>query len=126
MPGYEIRVFNLSPIRVGRDTHIIWISYFRTGTMKGGTSLRHGENTMPSLDDRRTCGPKLIALARDAVNAVESVLHDAIAAVRGRIRIEERVAERSIDRWQRATHGLAWLAVYVEAIRQLCAFAERL
>ena len=30
------------------------------------------------------------------------------------------------DREQRATHGLAWLATYVEAIRQLAAYAERL
>ena len=30
------------------------------------------------------------------------------------------------DREQRATHGLAWLATYVEAIRQLAAYAQRL
>lgn len=33
---------------------------------------------------------------------------------------------RVFDREQRATHGLAWLATYVEAIRQLAAYAERL
>ena len=30
------------------------------------------------------------------------------------------------DREQRATHGLAWLATYVEAVRQLAAYAERM
>ena len=33
---------------------------------------------------------------------------------------------RVFDREQRAAHGLAWLATYVEAIRQLAAYAERL
>ena len=31
-----------------------------------------------------------------------------------------------LDREQRAAHGLAWLATYVEAIRQLAAYAQRL
>ena len=31
-----------------------------------------------------------------------------------------------IEREQRATHGLAWLATYVEAVRQLAAYAERM
>ena len=33
---------------------------------------------------------------------------------------------RLFDREQRATHGLAWLATYVEAVRQLTAYAERM
>src|SRR5262249_51492638 len=32
----------------------------------------------------------------------------------------------AMDREQRASHGLAWLATYVEAVRQLAAFAERM
>jgi (2S)-methylsuccinyl-CoA dehydrogenase len=31
-----------------------------------------------------------------------------------------------LDREQRAAHGLAWLATYVEAVRQLAAYAERM
>jgi len=81
---------------------------------------------MSSLDDRRVAGPELVAWARAAVVAVESVLQDAIAAVSTRLRSEERVAGQPMDRAQRATHGLAWLAAYVEAVRQLCAYAERL
>ena len=33
---------------------------------------------------------------------------------------------RALDREQRATHGLAWLATNVEALRQLAAYADRL
>ncbi|MBO0759080.1 MAG: acyl-CoA/acyl-ACP dehydrogenase, partial [Bradyrhizobiaceae bacterium] len=35
-------------------------------------------------------------------------------------------AGRLFDREQRATHGLAWIATYVEAVRQLVAYAVRL
>ena len=40
--------------------------------------------------------------------------------------MDGRVAPRLLDREQRATHGLSWLATYVEAVRQLAAYAERL
>ena len=40
--------------------------------------------------------------------------------------VEGRVVGRLFDREQRATHGLAWLATYVEAVRQLGAYAARL
>jgi len=53
-------------------------------------------------------------------------LADATAGVRERVTVNGRVAARPFDREQRATHGLAWLATYVEAIRQLAAYAERM
>jgi len=74
---------------------------------------------------RRDAGLKLLALAREATLAAEAILRDATAAVRERVRIETRTVERLFDRQQRATHGLAWLATYVEAIRQATTFAER-
>ena len=74
---------------------------------------------------RRDAGLKLLALAREATLAAEAILRDATAAVRARVRVETHTVERLFDREQRATHGLAWLATYVEAIRQVTAFAER-
>ena len=58
--------------------------------------------------------------------AVEALLADATAKVRERVVLEGRPAARLLDREQRATHGLAWLATYVEAVRQLAAYAERM
>src|SRR4051794_34921550 len=81
---------------------------------------------MPSSDDRGGAGPELVGLARAAVAAVESVLQNAVAAVRARLGSDDRGARLSMDRAQRATHGLAWLAAYAQAVRQLCAYAERL
>jgi (2S)-methylsuccinyl-CoA dehydrogenase len=63
---------------------------------------------------------------RGAVSAADALLADATAAMRGRVVVEGHAVARLIDREQHAMHGLAWLATYVEAIRQLAAYAERL
>jgi (2S)-methylsuccinyl-CoA dehydrogenase len=76
--------------------------------------------------DRRDAGVKLLAVAREATRTAEAVLADATAAVRRRVMVEDKVVEGLFDREQRATHGLAWLATYVESIRQLSAYAERM
>src|SRR5580698_1561193 len=68
----------------------------------------------------------VIAALDDAVTAVEALFADARRAVADRVTIEGRAVARMLDREQRATHGLAWLATYVEAIRQLAAYAQRL
>ena len=68
----------------------------------------------------------LVALARDATSALDALLADATAKVRDRVTVEGHVVGRVMDREQRATHGLAWFATYVEAVRQLAAYAERL
>jgi (2S)-methylsuccinyl-CoA dehydrogenase len=75
---------------------------------------------------RGDAGAKLIALARQAREAVEALLADATAAVRGRVTVDHQVLDALLDREQRATHGLAWLATYVESVRQLAAYAERM
>jgi (2S)-methylsuccinyl-CoA dehydrogenase len=71
---------------------------------------------------RRDSGPDLGAMARASVQAAETLLAEAAATVRARVAPDRHGA--SVDREQRATHGLAWLATYVEAIRQLAAYAE--
>ena len=75
---------------------------------------------------RRETGPDLTTLAAQAVQAAEGVLQDAIRAVRARVAPDDKPVDRLLDREQRATHALAWLATYVEAVRQLCAYAERM
>jgi len=68
----------------------------------------------------------LVPAARDAVVAAESLLADATLAVRDTVTRDDELSASAMDREQRATHGLAWLATYVEAVRQLAAFAERM
>jgi (2S)-methylsuccinyl-CoA dehydrogenase len=69
---------------------------------------------------------KLVELAREASGALDALLADVTAKVRERVVVEGRVVGRLFDREQRATHGLAWFATYVEAVRQLAAYAERM
>ena len=52
----------------------------------------------------------LVASARTAATAAQAVLADATIAVRARVMHDGRVSARAMDREQRATHGLAWLA----------------
>jgi (2S)-methylsuccinyl-CoA dehydrogenase len=71
-------------------------------------------------------GAQLVARAREATQAAEAVLADATLAVRARVTVDNRMDDRLLDREQRATHGLAWLATYIEAVRQLASYAERM
>jgi (2S)-methylsuccinyl-CoA dehydrogenase len=76
--------------------------------------------------ERSESADALVLLGRSATHAVEALLGDAVRAVRARVAVENHTVDRLFDREQRATHGLAWLATYVEAIRQLTSYAERL
>ncbi|MBM3528557.1 MAG: acyl-CoA dehydrogenase [Alphaproteobacteria bacterium] len=69
---------------------------------------------------------ELTAVARQALLAAEAIFADAASAVRARVTLEGNTVGRLFDREQRATHGLAWLATYVEALRQMAAYAERM
>jgi (2S)-methylsuccinyl-CoA dehydrogenase len=75
---------------------------------------------------RPDSGPDLATSARAATAAVEALLADATRTVGTRVVQNGRVSPKLLDREQRAAHGLAWFATYVEAIRQLGAYAERM
>ncbi len=81
---------------------------------------------MPSVATVMPAGLELITTLRQGVAAAEALFADARREVAGRVRADDRSAPRTLDREQRAGHGLAWLATYVEAIRQLSAYAQRL
>jgi (2S)-methylsuccinyl-CoA dehydrogenase len=74
----------------------------------------------------RSDTPGLVAAAGEATAAAEALLADATRAVGAKVTEGGRIAPKLLDREQRAAHGLAWFATYVEAIRQLAAYAERM
>src|SRR5271168_2518859 len=78
-------------------------------------SIACGEPPL-SLDD----------LALAAQNAVETLLARAAASLRERLSEGGRLSAAKIEREQHAAHGLAWLATYVEAIKQLGGYARRM
>jgi (2S)-methylsuccinyl-CoA dehydrogenase len=65
-------------------------------------------------------------LALDAENAVETLLARAAASLRERLSESGRLSAAKMERAQHAAHGLAWLATYVEAIKQLGGYARRM
>ncbi len=81
---------------------------------------------MPPPASATPAGLELIAAARQGVAAAAALLEDARRAVAERVTVDGRPLAATFDREQRATHGLAWLATYVEALRQLVAYAQRL
>src|SRR5215471_9789537 len=80
---------------------------------------------MPSVVSEKPPRREVIAMLGDAVAAMDALLGDAQRVVGERVTVDGRVVSRRFDSEQRATHGLAWLATYVEAIRQLGQYAQR-
>lgn len=71
--------------------------------------------------------PDLLALTGAALPQVEALLADAQAGVELRVSDGARVsAAPKLEEHQFAAHALSWLATYVEALRQLRAWAGRL
>ena len=70
--------------------------------------------------------PDLLALTRAAVAPAEAILERARAALRSEFLENGRVSSRRVEANQTAAHGLAWLATYVESLRQMQKWAEAL
>ena len=68
----------------------------------------------------------LMPLLAQAVPAAESLLAAASDSVRQRVTLNGRIDAGLMDQDQRAVHGLAWLATYVESLRQMQGWAQRL
>ncbi|WP_422000123.1 acyl-CoA dehydrogenase family protein [Roseovarius mucosus] len=68
----------------------------------------------------------LLALTGVALAPAEALLERATGAVRALVTVDGRVSGAAIEANQTAAHGLAWLATYVEALRQMQLWAVRL
>jgi (2S)-methylsuccinyl-CoA dehydrogenase len=68
----------------------------------------------------------LTGLTGAAVAPAEALLEAATARLREKVVVEGRVSSRAVEAHQDAAHGLAWLATYVEALRQMQSWAENL
>ncbi|MGH1356593.1 MAG: acyl-CoA dehydrogenase family protein, partial [Thalassovita sp.] len=70
--------------------------------------------------------PDLMALTAASIAPAESVLEVATTKLRTLLTDGDRISGKLLEENQTAAHGLAWLATYVEALRQMQAWAERL
>lgn len=80
------------------------------------------------IDSRAATGrlEGLLDLTAAAVPVVEALLDKAISTLRGDVVEGDRVSGAALEAHQHAAHGLAWLATYAEALRQMQGWAERL
>ena len=70
--------------------------------------------------------PDLLQTTRSALVPCETLLQAALTQVRMRVSNNGRVSNSLIEANQTATHGLAWLATYVESLRQMQRWAENI
>src|ERR1700753_320281 len=70
--------------------------------------------------------PHLLAKCDEAVLTAEGFLIAAKNAVAEKVITDGQISSKALDREQRATHGLAWLATYVEALRQMARWGRHL
>ncbi len=70
--------------------------------------------------------PGLTGLVAGALPPAEALLAAATERLRALVSVNGKVSPARLEAEQRAAHGLAWLATYVEALRQMQAWAGRL
>ena len=70
--------------------------------------------------------PDLLGLTKAALPPLEALLAEAQSNMRARIAPAGKVDAALLEADQYAAHGLAWLATYVESLRQMQGWAERL
>ncbi|MSO84837.1 MAG: acyl-CoA dehydrogenase [Rhodospirillales bacterium] len=80
----------------------------------------------PSAPEPLANHRQLLGLCAEALPAAEALLAAAKAALGGRVSAGGTLDSGALDKDQFALHGLAWLATYVEALRQMLAWARRL
>lgn len=68
----------------------------------------------------------LLPLLVEASDSVQALLAEAASAVRAKVAEGGKISSAALEREQHAAHGYAWLATYVEAIRQLSSYSERM
>jgi (2S)-methylsuccinyl-CoA dehydrogenase len=70
--------------------------------------------------------PDLIPLLAAAAEAASALRDRAVDGVAAKVAAGGKIDSEALEREQHAAHGLAWIATYVEALRQLASYAERL
>lgn len=80
----------------------------------------------PSAIESPSSSRELLGLCAAAEDAAGALFAAAKAAVGTRVSSDGKLDSDKLEKDQFATHGLAWLATYVEALRQMLAWARRL
>jgi (2S)-methylsuccinyl-CoA dehydrogenase len=87
--------------------------------------MPHDGQTMTQPATQTAILTDLLALTEAALPEVEALLADARETVRAKVTVAGKISAPALEAHQCAAHGLAWLATYVEALRQMRAWAGR-
>src|SRR5271166_3621458 len=79
-----------------------------------------------SLATSSVLAPDLLRLCDETAENAERLIRRAIVAVRAKVSAGDALSSELMEREQHACHGLAWLATYVEGIKQMASYARRL
>jgi (2S)-methylsuccinyl-CoA dehydrogenase len=83
--------------------------------------------TAETVTKREALSPaELIPLLASAAEAAGALGARAKEAVKAKVSADGKIDNMALDREQHAAHGLAWIATYVEAIRQIADYAKRM
>ncbi|SMX30839.1 acyl-CoA dehydrogenase family protein [Actibacterium lipolyticum] len=88
--------------------------------------MPHDGQDMPQNDVKNAILPDLLKLTGAAVGPVEALLATATEKMRTALTVDGRVSGAALEAEQHGAHALAWLATYVEALRQMHAWANKL
>jgi len=88
--------------------------------------MAHDGQTLPADELKAVILPDLLTLTGAAIAPTEALFDAARRSVRAMVSDGDRVSGSLIEAHQTAAHGLAWLATYVESLRQMQAWAEKL
>ena len=88
--------------------------------------MPHDGQDMPRAMTENAVLTDLVTLTAAAVAPTETVLNTAIERLRAIVTVDGRVSGGKVEENQHAAHGLAWLATYVESLRQMNKWAVRL
>jgi (2S)-methylsuccinyl-CoA dehydrogenase len=70
--------------------------------------------------------PDLLTLTKAAIAPVETLFDRARDRLRASLSVDGRISATLVEQNQTAAHGLAWLATYLESLRQMQVWAEKL
>lgn len=83
-------------------------------------------SSSPASKESKALLDDLLPLTAKAVEAADALFARAKASVFAKVAKDGKVSAALVEKEQFAAHGLAWLATYVEALRQLASYAARM
>ena len=78
------------------------------------------------MNSDRTAFEVWVADAQAGLAAAETFYGHALKALREQVSRNGRIVPDILEQQQHAAHGLAWLATYVQGLREVLAYSERL